>query len=209
MLDREATAHANVESKLRGYAKAAGVTYPPMQVMIRAYKSERKLEVWGGDSASSPLKRLVRYSILAASGTLGPKRQEGDRQVPEGWYTIDRFNPKSAYLLSLGLNYPNAADRKISTATNLGGDIFIHGNSVSIGCMAMGDPAIEEIYTMARMAKNKVAVLILPSKVMPAADSYPEHHALWAQIYAINSAFERDQKLPHVSIDRVGTYHVK
>ena len=208
-IDHEATARVNVEAKLRRYAKVAGVTYPPSQIMIRAFKGEKKLEVWGGDSATAPLKRLVQYQILAASGASGPKRQAGDRQVPEGWYHVDRFNPNSAFHLSLGLNYPNASDRQLSTAANLGSDIFIHGNQVSIGCMAMGDRAIEEIYTMARQAKNRVAVLILPSKTMPAEDSNHDHRSLWAQIYSVNSAFTKSNILPKVSIDSKGNYKVQ
>ena len=207
--DREAIARVNVKSKLRTYARAAGVTYPPKQLMIRVFKGEKTLEVWGGNSAAAPLKRLASYCILAESGASGPKRQAGDKQVPEGWYHVDRFNPNSAFHLSLGLNYPNASDRLFATAKDPGNDIFIHGNHVSIGCLAMGDPAIEEIYTMARQSKNKIAVLILPRKVMPTSGSNPDHQSLWTQLFAINSAFMRTNILPKVTIDAKGQYHVK
>ena len=207
--DRAETARKNVEPKIRGYAHAAGIHFPPHQIMLRVLKDEKKLEVWGGNSAVSPLKRLVNYSILAASGASGPKRQAGDKQVPEGWYHVDRFNPNSAFHLSLGLNYPNASDRLFATAKDPGNDIFIHGNHVSIGCLAMGDPAIEEIYTMARQSKNKIAVLILPRKVMPTSGSNPDHQSLWTQLFAINSAFMRANILPRVTIDSDGRYRVR
>ena len=207
--DRAETARKNVEPKIRDYAHAAGIHFPPHQIMLRVLKDEKKLEVWGGNSAAAPLKRLASYSILAASGASGPKRQAGDKQVPEGWYHVDRFNPNSAFHLSLGLNYPNASDRLFATAKDPGNDIFIHGNHVSIGCLAMGDPAIEEIYTMARQSKNKIAVLILPRKVMPTSGSNPDHQSLWTQLFAINSAFMRTNILPKVTIDAKGQYHVK
>ena len=207
--DREAIARANVELKIRGYAKAAGVTFPPHQILLRVFKEEMKMEVWGGNSATSELKRLVRYQVLAASGTIGPKRREGDMQVPEGWYSVSQFNPNSAYHLSLGLNYPNASDRHFATAKDPGKDIFIHGNHVSAGCLAMGDPAIEEIYTLARMSKNKVQVLILPAKTLPPAIANPNHQRFWSQLYAIDSAFIQNRVLPSITIDSNGRYTVR
>ena len=112
--DKEVKARANVEPILKQYSKAAGIEYPPKQVFFRAFKDERTLEIWGANSATSKLRLLQKYRVLAASGTLGPKRQYGDMQVPEGWYYVDRFNPFSSYHLSLGLNYPNGADRVLT-----------------------------------------------------------------------------------------------
>jgi murein L,D-transpeptidase YafK len=103
------------------------------------------------------------YPILAASGTAGPKLREGDNQVPEGIYQIESLNPNSAYHVSLRLNYPNAFDREQARndgRTQLGGDIMIHGKAVSIGCVAIGDPAAEDIFTLAHDTgvKNITAV---------------------------------------------------
>ncbi len=203
--DRAADAKLRVEGDLKALVKAAGLTYPPKQLFFRAFKQDRVLEVWAGSSATSELKMLKSYPILAASGRLGPKRQEGDGQVPEGLYHIERFNPKSLFHLSLGLNYPNASDKVLTTNPNApGSDIFIHGNAKSIGCLAMGDPAIEEIYTLARAAKNKVYVLILPSRTNPnAQDSF------WKQIYAIDASFQKSHRLPSITIDQKGIYHVR
>ncbi len=103
--------------------------------------------------------RLVAsYPILAVSGGPGPKRREGDKQVPEGFYEIDRFNPKSLFHLSLGLNYPNAADRVLSDREHPGGDIFIHGSNVTVGCAPLGNDAIEELYLAALDAPRPRAV---------------------------------------------------
>jgi len=95
---------------------------------------------------------LRSYSILAASGGPGPKLREGDRQVPEGIYPIELLNPNSSYHLSLRIGYPNEFDRAQAAKEgrkNLGGDIMIHGKSASIGCLAMGDEAAEDLFVLA------------------------------------------------------------
>ncbi len=202
--DRAALARARVEPAVRSMVEAAGLTYPPRQLFFRAFKDEKTLEIWGGSSQRGKLKLIKSYSVLAASGQSGPKRKEGDGQVPEGLYHIDRFNPQSSFHLSLGLNYPNASDRILSNHERPGSDIFIHGNAKSIGCLAMGDPAIEEIYTLARAVKNLVYVLILPAKKNP-----DFKNAFWQQIYAIDAQFRKTTTLPKVSIDKEGNYHVR
>lgn len=174
--------------------------YPPKTLFIRAFKQEKELELWAGDKQ---LRLIKTYPVLAASGKLGPKLQRGDRQVPEGWYRINRFNPKSRFHLSLGLDYPNAADKTRSAGLDPGDDIFIHGSNKSIGCLAMGDPAIEEIYGLARDMKSRIYVLILPSRTMPQATP------LDVQLAQINAAFEKTKQVPKVTISRTGEYVVK
>ena len=104
--------------------------------------------------------------IEAASGTAGPKLREGDYQVPEGMYAIEAFNPNSRFHLSLKLDYPNAVDRQqaaLEGRDQLGGDIFLHGKDVSVGCLAMGDAAIEELFVLvARTGIERVIVLLAP-----------------------------------------------
>ncbi|MEM7652111.1 MAG: L,D-transpeptidase family protein [Pseudomonadota bacterium] len=129
-------------------------------------KQEKKLEMWAR-ADDSAWHRIKTYPILAASGGPGPKLREGDRQVPEGLYEIEYLNPNSAYHLSLKLNYPNQNDRVQATLdgrTNLGGDIMIHGKSASVGCLAIGDPAIEEVFALvARLGRSRVSALIVPT----------------------------------------------
>ncbi len=173
--------------------------YPPKTLFIRAFKQEKELEVWAG---TRKLRLVKTYPILAASGVAGPKLQRGDRQVPEGWYHVDRFNPKSRFHLSLGLNYPNQADLVRSAGRDPGDDIFIHGSNVSIGCLAMGDPAIEEIYGVARDVKSRIQVLILPGR------SFEAKTKLDGQLAAINAAFEKKHFLPRVHISREGNYEL-
>lgn len=173
--------------------------YPPKTLFIRAFKQERELEIWAG---ARKLRLIKTYPILAASGVLGPKLQRGDRQVPEGWYHINRFNPKSRFHLSLGLNYPNEADQIRSAGRDPGDDIFIHGSNKSIGCLAMGDLAIEEIYGLARDMKSRIQVFILPSRqVEPKSE-------LDGQLKKINDAFEAKHFLPKVTISPSGIYEI-
>jgi hypothetical protein len=128
----------------------AAVAYPPKEVAFAILKSEKRFEIYGGNG--NQMRFIRAYPILAASGRLGPKLRDGDRQVPEGIYEIESLNPNSAYHVSLRLNYPTELDRARAQnegRTALGGDIMIHGKSVSIGCVALGDRAAEDVFTLA------------------------------------------------------------
>lgn len=206
--DRATAARERVAPILQKLVGAAKLDFPPKQIFFRAFKDEKTIEVWGAASPTSKHSLIKKYLVLAASGRLGPKRMSGDMQVPEGWYYVNRFNPLSAFHLSLGLNYPNRVDLVRSANVNPGGDIFIHGNQVSAGCLAMGDSHIDEIYTLARMAKGKVFVLILPSRSNPAKSTDAPHKELYSQIYSINRAFERNYMMPKVDVNARGFYRV-
>jgi hypothetical protein len=150
--------------RLVPFFRAAGVPYPPTRLALLALKEERRLEVWA-ETESRPV--FIRfYPVLAASGGPGPKLAEGDGQVPEGTYRVLWLNPNSRFHLSMKLDYPNAFDRAKARSdgrTRLGGDIFIHGNAVSIGCLALGDEAIEELFVLvADTGLERVRVLIAP-----------------------------------------------
>ena len=152
-----------------------GITYPPARVTLLALKEEKQLEVWAGNK-KGPLRKLHTYPILAASGTSGPKRCEGDCQVPEGFYLIDILNPSSRFHLSMRVNYPNAEDiaHKTVSREKMGSDIYIHGNKVSIGCLAMGDDAIEEIFTLvALVPEPNRHILIAPRDLRTKPASLP------------------------------------
>jgi murein L,D-transpeptidase YafK len=118
-------------------------------IFIRLFKAERELEVWVKEGAAFKLFRT--YSIVAMSGRLGPKLREGDRQAPEGFYFVTpaRMNPNSRFHLSFNLGYPNTYDR---AHKRTGSALMVHGNRVSIGCFAMTDTKIEEIYCLADAA---------------------------------------------------------
>ncbi len=144
-----------VEKRLKTDFTRAGVTYPPARITLVVLKQERQLELYAAGAAGDALHYIKSYPILAASGRLGPKLQQGDDQVPEGMYAVDSLNPNSHYHLALHVDYPNAFDRaqaRTDGRTDLGGDIMIHGNAVSIGCVAMGDPASEDLFVLAAQA---------------------------------------------------------
>ena len=142
--------------QLKSVAKSAGG-----KLRILVFKNERSVEV------HAPGWKAPRiYPMTAFSGTLGPKLREGDGQIPEGIYGIGYLNPNSSYYLSLKVTYPNASDRaraKADGRTNLGGDIMIHGKAVTIGCVPVGDDAIEDIFYLASAVGIKnVSVVIAP-----------------------------------------------
>ncbi len=132
-----------------------GLKWPAKYIYIRSFKYDSQLEVWAKNSLKEPFKLFKTYKVCALAGTLGPKRMQGDYQVPEGFYYINEFNPRSNYHLSLGLNYPNASDKVLSDVFHPGGDIYIHGSCVTVGCIPVTDPQIEEIYILAAYAKDQ------------------------------------------------------
>lgn len=210
--DRVAAARRAKEAALRRDFAAAGLAYPPPSVYFRALKRERILEVWVG-TKSGRMKRFRTYDVRAMSGALGPKLRFGDLQAPEGFYKIDRFNPRSNFLLSLGLDYPNARDR-LRGEPNPGGDIFIHGNQVSIGCLAMGDEAIQEIYLIALGSRRKpISVHVFPGRMDDAAwwslaaDAPPSLRRFWGTLRPGYLQFERTRRVPRAVI-RKGEYVV-
>ena len=163
---RVAAARLRCEAGLRDTFKKAGLRWPADEIFLRGMKRERHLELWARNGAGESFRLVKSLPITAASGGPGPKRREGDMQVPEGFYEVDRFNPLSNFHLSLGLNYPNASDRILGDPVSPGSDIFIHGGDVSIGCIALGDPGIEEIYLAALDSRVcPIRVQIFPARM--------------------------------------------
>ena len=132
-----------------------GLKWPAKYIYIRSFKYDSQLEVWVKNESKESFKLFKTYKVCALAGTLGPKRMEGDYQVPEGFYYINEFNPRSNYHLALGLNYPNASDRLLSDSLRPGGDIYIHGSCVTVGCIPVMDSQIEELYILAAYAKDQ------------------------------------------------------
>jgi len=141
------------EDTLKKQFEAKGFAWPAKFVYIRSFKYDGQLEVWVKNDRKEPYKLFKTYRVCAMAGTLGPKRMAGDYQVPEGFYYINEFNPNSNYYLSLGLNYPNVSDRILSDSLRPGGDIYIHGSCVTVGCIPVTDQQIDEIYILATYAK--------------------------------------------------------
>jgi murein L,D-transpeptidase YafK len=215
--DRVAVARFHHGDMIRNSYHAVAVDYPG-EVFLRWLKREAALELWARNSGRR-FRLVATYPILASSGTPGPKRREGDKQVPEGFYEIDRFNPQSSFYLSLGLNYPNASDLVLSDREKPGSDIFIHGSDVSIGCAPLGDDAIEEVYLAALDAREhgqkEIQVHVFPDRMSGpewerfATDEIarrPELAAFWAQLRPGFEYFEQHRTLPKITVGNDGRY---
>lgn len=142
------------EDTLQKQFEAKGLTWPAKYVYIRSFKFDGQLEIWVKNDRKEQFKLFKTYKVCAMAGTLGPKRMQGDYQVPEGFYYINEFNPNSNYHLSLGLNYPNQSDKVLSDSLRPGGDIYIHGSCVTVGCIPLTDEFIDEVYIIATYAKT-------------------------------------------------------
>ena len=194
-----------------------GINSDGFRIYIRAFKKEEELEIWMTNAGEKKFKLLETFPFCRSSGVLGPKDKEGDLQIPEGCYLVDRFNPASKFHLSLGINYPNKADRKRSDANSLGGDIFIHGNCVTIGCIPISDDFIKELYVLAVEAKNsgqnKIPVHIFPGRFNAenwdsVVEANPHLESFWFQLKQIYSYFEYNKKIPNVHINEAGEYEI-
>jgi len=210
---------ARLEDSLKQQFKEKKLTWPPQNVFIRSFKYDRSLEVWVKNKNVDSFTLFKSYKVCMESGSIGPKRSEGDNQVPEGFYYINEYNPRSMYHLALGLNYPNASDKVLSDAKKPGGDIYIHGNCVSVGCIAIQDKPIEEVYTLAAIAKANgqdfVPVHIYPvnyavkKSLDYLASSIKGKQAVSKSILSIKSVydyFEKKKKLPIVLVNDKGDY---
>ena len=197
---------------------AHGLASDNLNILIVAYKAAARLEIHAKKKGDTTYKLFESFDVCASSGVLGPKRKKGDGQVPEGFYHIDRFNPVSNYHLSLGLNYPNAADRVRAKGTDPGGDIFIHGNCVTIGCLPMTDDKIKEIYLYAVYARDsgqaRIPVYVFPFRmsaenIRKYSERYrqqPEVLRFWDKLKTGYDLFAKDGKPLVVSVDHNGDY---
>jgi len=156
----EAHVFANFETILSNF----GINKYPAKLLLLAFKSEQILEIYAIVNDATIL--IESYPFTGFSGTIGPKLKNGDKQIPEGIYSVEYLNPNSNYYLSMKINYPNDFDREkacLDGRVDLGGDIFIHGKSKTTGCIPVGDEAMEEIFVLAAKADiSKIKVIICP-----------------------------------------------
>ncbi|MCD6366677.1 MAG: L,D-transpeptidase family protein [Bacteroidales bacterium] len=182
-----------------------------LRIYLQAFKSEKKIELWAKNKTDQSYKLITEFDICAISGDFGPKRQQGDGQIPEGFYKINVFNPASNFYLSLGTNYPNKSDRILGVKGDLGGDIFIHGNCVTIGCMPITDDKIKELYIFCVEARDNgqqtIPVTIFPAKLTDTnfktliTKYYGDDDKtnLWGDLKVAYDYFTKNKKLPTVT----------
>jgi murein L,D-transpeptidase YafK len=207
------------EDTLQKQFVAKGLKWPAKYIYIRSFKYDSQLEVWVKNELKDPFQLFKSYRICALAGSMGPKRMEGDYQVPEGFYYINEFNPYSNYYLSLGINYPNASDRILSDSMRPGSAIYIHGSCVTVGCIPITDQQIDELYILAAHAKDQGQDFI-PVHIFPVRFNHPRSMKYFEGITRDDPAlkkfalpledaynyFDKYKKLPVVLIDEKGEY---
>lgn len=206
------------EDSLRKQCALMGVSWPIKQIYIRSFKYDSQLEVWARGQKNEPFRLLRTYKVCALSGALGPKRIEGDYQVPEGFYYINEFKPNSTYQMSLGLNYPNASDLMLSDSVKPGNDIYIHGSCVTVGCIPIRDN-IEELFLLASYAREQgqdfIPVHIFPIRynvekskdfLAKSTKDDPDYQKFSARLKEVFDFFEQNKKIPLITVNKKGEY---
>ncbi|MEJ7611314.1 MAG: L,D-transpeptidase family protein [Ferruginibacter sp.] len=207
------------EDSLKKQFEKQNLVWPPQSMYLRSFKYERQLEVWVKSDLKEPYKLFKTYKVCQQSGSMGPKRTEGDYQVPEGFYYINEFNPNSNYHLSLGLNYPNASDRILGDPSRPGSAIYIHGNCVSTGCIPITDLPIEELYFLANNVRSR-GMEFIPVHVFPIRYNVKKSmdfleatmlvnvslQQFNANIKEVFDYFETRKELPIIMVNKKGEY---
>jgi murein L,D-transpeptidase YafK len=211
-------AYAEKESIVKSYFKNSQLPYRNFQVFLRAIKDERTLEIWVKGETRDTFQRLTSYAFCETSGTLGPKRKEGDLQIPEGLYYLTHFNSQSKFHLSLGINYPNASDNILSDPGKPGGAIYVHGNCVTVGCIPITDEKIKEVYLMCVEATNngqrKIPIHIFPTRLDSSGlnklkQKFAGAESLikfWENLATMYEDFETSKQIRTAKVDKEGKY---
>ncbi len=213
-------AYKDKENNMLALLQGKQIGRDVLNIYFRAFKSEKQLELWGKNDFDTQYSLIKTYEVCRTSGKLGPKRKQGDLQIPEGFYHINIFNPYNKFYLSLGINYPNKSDRILGVKGKLGGDIFIHGACVTIGCLPISDDKIKELYLFCVEAKNNgqsiIPITIFPSKLT--ANEYKKltdaYHSdkdkigLWSDLKKGYDIFNQTKQLPTVTFLNSGRHNV-
>ena len=201
--------------KLQAQLESKKIDKDNFDLYFRIFKLEKEFEVWVKNKSEAKYTLLKTISVCASSGDLGPKRKQGDYQVPEGFYEIATFNPNSSYHLAMKINYPNQSDQLKKTGTDAGGDIMIHGNCVTIGCIPLENEPVEEVYVLATEAKNKknaINITIFPCRFTEKNNQFlpknytKEKNDFWETLKKPYDHFEKNNTLPKITVSKTGEY---
>jgi murein L,D-transpeptidase YafK len=214
---RVKAAYEDKEKVVKQYFTDAALPYKGFSLFIRAFKAEKIVEAWVKCS-DEKYQLLKTFPFCTTSGQLGPKRKEGDLQIPEGVYTLNHFNPQSNFHLSLGVSYPNSSDKILSDKKHPGSAIYIHGNCVTIGCIPITDDKIKELYILAIEAKNNgqqnIPIHIFPSRLddigfrrLKSEFSNSPHVGFWENLKPVFEDFEKTKMLRVVKVNGKGEYY--
>jgi murein L,D-transpeptidase YafK len=194
---------------------------PPVRtIYIRVFKKEMRLELWQKHENEQHFRLFRKYEICGKSGNLGPKRKEGDLQIPEGFYLITAVDPHNRFYKGLRLNYPNESDQILADTQNPGSDIFIHGSCLSTGCIAMSNEVMDELYALveAVMLEGQITVPvhIFPNdfsqtsldKLSEQKVKYKDHLQMWKIFEEAQQHFEEWRSLPWIKVNEKGNYYI-
>ena len=197
------------------------IDYPPQALTLRIFKDENVLEVWGRGQGQKKYTYIKDYPIHSLSGNLGPKRGKGDQQVPEGFYHIYYYNPASLYHFSVRINYPNKSDRKLGYKENLEEDVYIFGETVSVGSICLSDESMKELFVILVDVHDggmeKIPVQIFPFRMTDEnfdrfSELYRDDKGLlkfWGNLQEGYDYFAKKGRLPLVWVDWRGKYRFK
>ena len=197
--------------------KEKGIDSNDFKVLIRIFKEEKTVELWLKAKNADKYIYYTSYPICRSSGILGPKRTEGDLQVPEGFYMVNFFNAYSDYYLAMQVDYPNQSD-KILGHKPFGGQIMIHGNCVTIGCIPITDDKIKELYLICLFSKgagHEVIVHSFPFKLdTTKLEGVKKQYGkplidFWSNLAIGYNYFEDKKQLPQIMVAANGAYKIK
>ena len=210
-------------SKEKAVAKTLaehGISRDSLQIYLRAFKTEKKVEVWGKNICDTAFTLIKEIPICEISGVIGPKRRSQDLQVPEGFYRINELNPYSKYYLSMKINYPNASDSIRGVKGRLGNLIYIHGGCESSGCISIADDKIKELFVYCIEAYNagqkEINIAIYPARLddktyARLTTGYSKNKdkiSLWADLKKSYDLFNQKKVPPTVKYNTDGTHEV-
>jgi len=198
--------------------KAVGVNPYEYDLFIRGFKFEEDLEIWAKNKSETKFRLVTTYKFCNSVGELGPKRKEGDLQIPEGVYYLNRFNPVSDYYLSLKVSYPNRSDSILGNGNRLGGEIYIHGGCSTIGCIPITDVYIKELYVFAVQAKQggqtQIPIHLFPARLtdenlslIKKQHSDFQLHQFWQDLKNGYDLFEITKEIPRTIFSPTGKYY--
>ncbi len=206
------------EKLLQAELHKIGYELSEIEVFIRAFKKEAILEVFVKKIEDKQYHYFKTYDFCSNSGNLGPKRIEGDAQIPEGFYQIEGYNPYSQFHLSLRVNYPNDADLILSNKNYPGSEVYVQGDCVTIGCIPITDDKIKELYLLSVESKNNserpISIHIFPfylsdkniNNAILKDKNLKIHHKFWKELQSGFDFFEKNKTLPKISVNQTGQY---
>jgi murein L,D-transpeptidase YafK len=213
-------AYADKEKVVVNTLAQHSISHDSLRIYLRVFKTEKMVELWAKNASDSVFTMIKEFPICDISGSIGPKRRVRDLQVPEGFYHISDLNPYSRYYLSMQINYPNASDSIRGVRGHLGNLIFIHGECLSSGCIAITNDKIKELYVYCIEAYNsgqeKIEMTIFPARLNDSVYSrltseYSKNKdkiSLWADLKKGYDLFNQTKVPPVVKFLPNGTHMV-